>query len=385
MRSMWRGGLAKGRDEMATIEDPIAPPIEVLATRPSLRIVGLHIRGLRAIRSLDLPEDGLGWNGQIPDLVIVGGVNGSGKTTLLEFLVSVLELLGDPRMTSHAFGPPELRSVPKTLQVDEAWVDLQVGIPGSMYGVVRFLIGNGDFVERHIRSDSIVYQMEDNRAYIGSDGQDVEQLIEWLSKRDRPDRPISPGVVYFPSEERTLALLEERYKTPGRMPMREEFIFRWSPPKEWKDSLEARLYGARWDDLNAKEEGRPEDAYHFEAYSRAFERFFEGTKRLKWERGELIVEIRNGAKHDLSGLSSGEKQVIVLMAELLQRWRPGSLVLIDEPELHLHSHWQTRLWEALIYWQRERGGQVIVATQSNHLFLIGDPRTAVLLGGARLA
>ena len=269
--------------------------------------------------------------------------------------------------------------------MDEAWVDFQITIPGAMDAVIRYLFGNKDFIERHGHDNAIGYIIEANRFREDFQRGGVKLLSSQLHGRGPVGMSNLPGVVYIPSQERTLALLEERYKTPGRMPPRDEFIFRWSPPKAWKDSLEARLYGARWDDLNAKEEGRPADAHHFEAYSQAFERFFEGTKRLKWEQGDLIVETRNGAKHDLSELSSGEKQVIVLMAELLQHWRPGSLVLIDEPELHLHSHWQTRLWEALEYWQRERGGQVIVATQSNHLFLISNPRNSVLLGGARLA
>jgi ABC-type transport system involved in cytochrome c biogenesis ATPase subunit len=363
---------------MATIHDPVAPQVESLSTRPNLRIVGLHIRGLRAIRSLDLPEDGLGWGGRVPDLVILGGINGSGKTTLLDFLAGVLQLLVDGL-------PGIVTSIPEALTAEEAWVDFQVEIPQAMTSVIRFVLGNSEFIYQYARGNCFGYEIL-GHAFRGSlKTEAVKQLHGWLLNRDQFAESSLPGVVYLPSKERTLTLLEERYKTPGRMPMRDEFIFRWNPPKEWKDSLEARLYAARWDDLNAKEEGRADDVHHFEAYSRAFERFFGETKRLKWEQGDLIVEVRNGAKHGLSELSSGEKQVIVLMAELLRHWRPGSLVLIDEPELHLHSHWQTRLWEALIDWQRERGGQVIVATQSNHLFQIGDPRTAVLLGGARLA
>jgi ATPase subunit of ABC transporter with duplicated ATPase domains len=194
-----------------------------------------------------------------------------------------------------------------------------------------------------------------------------------------------PGAVYIPSEERTFVLPQERFKAAGKSSNLDSFVYRWRPPEKWEDSLEARLYSARWEDLNAKEEGRPQDAHHFNAYSREFERFFGGAKSLKWVQGELTVELKNGTQHDLSRLSSGEKQVITLMGEILHRWRPGSLILIDEPELHLHSSWLTRLWEALEYWQRERGGQVIVATQSNHLFQIAEPRTAVLLGGVRLA
>jgi predicted ATP-dependent endonuclease of OLD family len=79
-------------------------------------------------------------------------------------------------------------------------------------------------------------------------------------------------------------------------------------------------------------------------------------------------------------LSSGEKQALILAAELYRRWRPGSLILIDEPELHFHSSWQTALWLMLQKWQKERGGQVIVATQSSHLFGLAEPGTTVLLG-----
>jgi ABC-type transport system involved in cytochrome c biogenesis ATPase subunit len=363
---------------MATVHDPIAPQIEEVSTRPNLRIVGLHIRGLRAIRSLDLPEDGLGWEEQVPELVIVGGVNGSGKTTLLEFLVSALQSLVDPRPSWM------WTDIPDSLAASEAWVDFQIEVPGVMRDVVRFVFGDEAFFRQHAQAHCFGFMILQGVSQRVINDPIVNQLHGWLRNRDQFAKLRLPGVVYLPSEARTLALLEERYKTPGRMPNRDQFIFHWNPPKEWKDSLEARLYGARWDDLNAKEEGRPQEAHHFDAYSHAFERFFEGTKRLKWERGDLIVETRGGAKHDLSELSSGEKQVIVLMAELLRHWRPGSLVLIDEPELHLHSSWESKLWETLTHWQRERGGQVIVATQSTNLFMISDPGNKVLLGGKHL-
>jgi predicted ATPase len=136
--------------------------------------------------------------------------------------------------------------------------------------------------------------------------------------------------------------------------------------------------------LNAKEEGRPEEATQFRSCQLAFDRFFEGRKRIRWTpKGELVVETKNGDIHDLSELSSGEKQVILFMGELLHRWRPGSLILIDEPELHLHESYQTKLWQALVDWQTERGGQVILATQSDHLFGLSGSGTRVILSSRR--
>ncbi|MBL8615316.1 MAG: ATP-binding protein [Deltaproteobacteria bacterium] len=46
---------------------------------------------------------------------------------------------------------------------------------------------------------------------------------------------------------------------------------------------------------------------------------------------------------DLSCLSSGEQHQLVLLHELLFEVEPGTLVLIDEPELSLHVTWQQDL------------------------------------------
>jgi len=59
--------------------------------------------------------------------------------------------------------------------------------------------------------------------------------------------------------------------------------------------------------------------------------------------------------------------------------RPGSLVLIDEPELHLHTHWQAKLLEMLQGIQRRRGGQIILATQSGDLFGFAPDHSRLLL------
>jgi len=42
----------------------------------------------------------------------------------------------------------------------------------------------------------------------------------------------------------------------------------------------------------------------------------------------------------LTDLSSGEQQEVVMLYELLFCVQPGTLVLIDEPELSLHVVWQ---------------------------------------------
>jgi ABC-type transport system involved in cytochrome c biogenesis ATPase subunit len=66
-------------------------------------------------------------------------------------------------------------------------------------------------------------------------------------------------------------------------------------------------------------------------------------------------------------LSSGEQQILVLAHHVLFRASPGTLVLIDEPELSLHVGWQATLVDDLSAMGRERGLAFLLATHSPSL------------------
>jgi predicted ATPase len=369
---------------MATDLETKTEPGEPILARPSLKITGLHIRGLKSIGSLDLPGDGLGWDGPIPDMVMVGGVNGSGKTTLLEFLVGAFH-----HLANNALRIGSIESVAPDLRAVEARLDFRVEMPSFEEATIRFLIGSQFFIGANAQGNwcGIVYgsQGPDLGTITGVRTSFLDLFLHRVGLRPQFfSDAFPPSVVYFPSGNRTLIIPATNYKSAGKLIDNIPFIDRWRPPENWDSSLEARLYGLRWQYLNAREEGRLDEPNGFDAYAKAFDRFFEGRKRLRWTpKGELVVETKSGDIHDLAELSSGEKQVILFMGELLHRWRPGSLILIDEPELHLHESYQTRLWQSLVDWQKERGGQVIIATQSDHLFGISDPGIKVLLSVRR--
>lgn len=319
-------------------------PMAANTVKPSLKVVGVHIEGFRALRKVDWPEDGIGWNGTVPDMVVVGGVNGSGKTTLLELIAEAAQELF-------------LRGYRASM-----------AIPNN--SPVTF-----EFIHPRWRQE---FQASFNR---GLETSFPDEFYHVLGNADSFAKSDIPSVIYMPTDRR-LVIPAETYKGAGKLAAHETFFYRFSHAERWRDSLEAILYDARWADLNAKEEGHPERATHFRSYAEAFKGFFGDTKELTWSHGELFVKINEtGALHPLMDLSSGEKQALILAAELYRRWRPGSLVLIDEPELHFHSAWQTTLYTMLERWQKERGGQVILATQSNHLFSIAAPDTTVLLKG----
>lgn len=83
------------------------------------------------------------------------------------------------------------------------------------------------------------------------------------------------------------------------------------------------------------------------------------------DSGFYIVDNDNPKKTlDLSQLSSGEKQEIVLFYDLIFSTKEKLLLLIDEPEISLHISWQKKFLDDLLEVSKHSNVQVIVATHS---------------------
>lgn len=343
---------------------------------PSLRIERLHVRGLRGLRRVDLPEGGLGWaDNTMPDLVVLAGANGSGKTTLLRCLTQAARCL----LSSPA-------AIPSSVDAEECLIDFGITDGAGEVFDVRFLVGSADFVAAHRTARSYGYvQAGDRMKVITSSA-----LANFRKIIRVPDRLASiglPGLVFVPADDRDLIVPTVTYRAPGQLTEAVSFVEEWGrlAPGQWSGSTIELLYSARWADLNAREAGSPQLANSFERYVKAFNDITGASKNLGWTaRGELVVELGDGSTHPVDDLSAGERQLLLLLAELRRLWRPGSLVLIDEPELHLHDRWQARLLDVLVGMQQELGGQVIMATQSQSLFEMAGLGTRVLLGRDRL-
>lgn len=78
----------------------------------------------------------------------------------------------------------------------------------------------------------------------------------------------------------------------------------------------------------------------------------------------FVVTAETGDTLALTALSSGEQQELVLAYELLFRHPPGTLVLVDEPELSLHVSWQMGFISDLLKVARLTELSFIVATHS---------------------
>ena len=92
-------------------------------------------------------------------------------------------------------------------------------------------------------------------------------------------------------------------------------------------------------------------------------------------KGRMVVKF-SGVEKDLSVLSSGERQILIMLAHLVlnKRLRGDGVFIVDEPELSLHISWQDMFVDAI----REASPnlQIVLATHSpsiiggkNHMYV----------------
>lgn len=90
--------------------------------------------------------------------------------------------------------------------------------------------------------------------------------------------------------------------------------------------------------------------------------FEENNKKLKIKRnGEIEIQLPNNDNTGIFKLSSGEKQIIVMLAQLIFG-KKRQIFIIDEPELSLHLGWQELFVNSLI--EASPNTQFIMATHS---------------------
>ncbi len=126
----------------------------------------------------------------------------------------------------------------------------------------------------------------------------------------------------------------------------------------WADSLDNLLVWLYWLDSD-RENGRFKRAQDI-----INKRVFEGTskflKGIRKTPPEAIVQ--NGeSEHRLDRLSSGEKNLVQLFLRIGAHMTRNTIILIDEPEVHLHPRWQHRLMRHMKEFLKDNPGCTIIA------------------------
>ena len=278
--------------------------------------------------------------------------NGFGKTTILNFINAAMHQSYDKMflIPFHQF----------ELFYDEAGSD-------SIY---KFAVTRVE--EKSAAKDTDVVQTLSRMLNINLQriNDTEETLIEQFSIKQTPDGAISTDgstdntqmffvsrTCFYLTDERTLMQKKDDIRVEEEALVMEDLSI-IPYPKEMKGIL------------NSPEKSK-DDEPRILAFRDIINRCEFANKQLEIDKRFGFRFVSDDELHTiltLDQLSSGEKQMIIQVYELLFRAQSGTLVLIDEPELSLHMMWQMNYLKNLMEIAKLRGFQCIVATHSPQIF-----------------
>jgi hypothetical protein len=197
---------------------------------------------------------------------------------------------------------------------------------------------------------------------VGANGAGKSRLAEWIERRDpaRCHRLSAQRALSFPDDFRATSIDEAEsellfgHKTSSKS----KFGMRWT--KDRHDQLLndfQKLVTLLFSEGSQVREEYVQRMKHQTTYEEPPERKLDIIQRIWQEvlpRRELVIggnkveARRKGETDTFAGreMSDGERVIFYLVGQCLSAPKNG-IILIDEPELHLHRALQTRLWDAL--------------------------------------
>ena len=109
-------------------------------------------------------------------------------------------------------------------------------------------------------------------------------------------------------------------------------------------------------------------------YEETVNSFLEGKTIAVDQSDGLKIKLSSKSELNWRNLSSGEKQILILLTEILLKVDEPIVYIADEPELSLHVTWQEKLLESIVTLGGQK--QIIVATHSPDI--VGDFRDKVI-------
>ena len=340
------------------------------------------------------------WSGRVPAALLCVGPNGSGKSTLLaviaELWVGLVEILRGRFDTSEWQFPTQVLfadpgalrdglAAIEIIDLDRQPVWLMVGnkvhyrnLNTQHLDSHRVVISAKQIPEHASmttlvslkyyppgRTESTSLSAEHPRDHVW-----LVQLSDRLTKNILGKSQDLPNIVFLESESRTLLPLKEKFEVT-REPDEYLWLARYEPTTSRKGSLHNYLYNLKVVDDTA-----------FQEIVDQVNSFLRGKRLNGFSRrtGDLMIKMDNGSEHSIDLLSSGEKQVLLMLTTITRWLRPGGILLVDEPDLHLHVALMTAFVDHLRRMAVEKNGQLILASHAPELWRLFTESHLVRLG-----
>jgi len=310
-----------------------------------MKIKALYFKDVGPLQeqSIDLTDS---WTDEISQFVLFSGPNGTGKSIILRMIAMLWEAAG--YWLDHQRKMPKSESACSWLS---KWGGCAVifdeifkgsGPIGLIFGDAKWFFEVVLLDKNKISSD--VTWIGETIKYTGKPGRPRHTLFdtfhepsisEWVERRKKLiltfDDAVIPNLVYLDAEERRWVPPRRGIGKPAPEDSRLRWLVRYRATEDWQGQLEASLITLKTSKLRL-----------FHEIVRQLNNFLHDKEietdiRTGENRLRVKLKKRRGQSHFLDDLSAGEHQVLIQLY-LLHRWlEPGGIVLIDEPDLHLHA------------------------------------------------
>jgi ABC-type oligopeptide transport system ATPase subunit len=368
-----------------------------------MRIRKIRIENFRAIRLLELDN--------LPDAIVVAGPNGCGKSSLFDAIRLLKSAYGQ-------YNPNEYQSFFQEFQIDvqklsqEAHrvfhdpskplnikVEFELAssereyLQQNAYNLfLNILWGQIQGVSQGPMLGALIINPSTRRAHSAAVEEHASKLFEAFQNALKAQRHVAelrmePGGEPFAEESPVVELIFSLYQPkslgvveyhgPSRNYVREQIgginLHISDSSQQHKQhalyntenkyrNIKTEMAQSYICEILAKEAGAPvpEGRNLNETLNELFKVFFPGKKFLgpiPTETGKLSFPVRleNGREHDIDELSSGEKEVLLGYLRLSSNAPKNSIILLDEPELHLNP----RLTKGLPRFYQKHLGKIL--------------------------
>lgn len=317
------------------------------------------------------------WTGEVEDNVLLTGPNGCGKSTLLRGIAMLWDALGF--WLDREKPLPATHNAKKWLQRWETFAVVIDGLECTHFSPASFGLFYGDerVLERITKSSPGVYWVGETHsdrkkhAFFAQSAYSNESLQEYLKllRVTRAQVVLGmlssgmdlsiPNVIYLDAEERRWVSPRRTNSSLTQDDLNQRWLATYTVTEEWKGQFETSLFNMK--------ATLPDD---YPQMIDTLNQFFSG-KKIEFDipvGGRQGVLLANGQRHSFDELSSGEHQVLIMLFTV-QRWlQKGGVVLIDEPDLHLHPSLIAPLLAVLEDIVKRREGQLILTSHATDVW-----------------
>ncbi|MEI6287264.1 MAG: ATP-binding protein [Bacillota bacterium] len=316
------------------------------------------------------------WTNETEYRVLLSGPNGCGKTTVLAIVAELWaawsEWLRSERIKIKPLSDkfPILNSASSAAIIldsfeNDKWM-FEQGVVDEGFAIGLFFGANTQFAELQSKHSKVVWfgetrQGNSSELIVQSPSNEKANVISksasYVLHRSAMDDAMVGNVVYFDAENRKWLAPSKNIGKYGSK-SDDNWLVKYNPSNDWLDSIEAGLK-----DLKLSNQA------DFDKLRIHINSFFSGkvlSENIDDSFGNrFVVDLANGKKHNIDNLSSGERQVLLILYFVFCKAHLGAVVLIDEPDLFLHPSLVTSLLGTLEKLVHERNGQLIIASHSS--------------------